>query len=1332
MGVRKLLLLLLCSAFLGVSVRVYADGGRQIEYSPDGLAFTTDRGESSTVWYRKGTVVRIRDENGEPELEPAQGQHLYEWKRTDEIPISYWQVEHPYGKCIHTDSEYATGFHGVKYGRKRCGRQYYSGWVPYCRDCGESAADFLFYMSAGTAAGIRSLQPGTGYYYLCPWCDNLEQAREIRPHICKAISANRYAVVYDGNGGSGYMVPSTHMYNDATLYEGREVTPQTTLSLCGFWRMGYRFDGWNTQADGTGQSFGDGERIANLSAEEGGQVVLYAQWTRARSVLYIDPAGGSYAGNTGITVLPGDYGSTCLLKEERLTPPAGYKVSFDTGGGEPVESIVGTKRFREWSLSSPTHGRMEGNIYHYLGDDGAEDRIAALYTHRDIVLPDARKTGQSFGGWYYDPECTRPAGGAGDAFTPSKDITLYAGWVQLQLQARNNYSAAGGRGAVNLSWSQPDNTDKSYKLYQRTEGEPWRLIGSAEDSGMGTGLSVRMSYTGRQGIYRVPYTGFYQLTLTGAQGGGYGEFCGGKGGMVQGIFYLSRDERLIYELGGCSGYLGGGGATVYGVGGGRSQISSDRQGILMIAGGGGGATGMADGMPGGSAQKNVEGNVGESGQAGGGGGYRGGSAGMLRVHRHGEDCRHQHQGDAVHGGGCYTVEKVCGGSSFRREKSGTIFYYGNKTDDGKLCFCPRCGSYSCPGHTDDIFRYICAGCNTDYGQRAPSRCTAHAGYEAGCGQTTAYHCNMDQGQVLVCLPAYGGSSYINGEAGSSYSQREGWQSGDGTLQIKAVALGYLDENLLNGAAAPDMGKPEKIDVNTLRLAAVDENRVQVSFARPEDTGTVYYHRVESYKRGSDRRLCDSNVTVNTLVTQVQGYRYVVDDRAGTVVGESHRWHGDISERPSLTIPMGEQLQYLHIAAQDRAGNLGETLHIPLSDQTVIAWPVRTDQIRLEQGNNVWPAGEENLYYVRGGMGAPFRISFSGSLCGPARKDYQVTHLYVESQDMSVGAGEGRLGTAVPAREDMASGKYTYSGEQTQKTSMGNSCVRDGGYTRIWRSNRCRNLEIVWDLYVPEELDGHRIRLTPVAAAQSGYEKIFSDHIQDMLGSIRVIADASKPSIYGMESLEALDILEEWENGPIEVELTAADQGSGLAEFYVEVYNQDNGSSRRFTDQGTGSIHLTLAEEDALFCGSFTVIAHASDNVGNETAVSSEMQGISLYVELRRRLEPHAPVFKAGESGVLTIHATGYVDRIEVIFPEKMAESDTSLNRIYTYEVPDYIEKEELEFMIPLGVPETVGEITVRAYKQDSQLEQHPRLAVLTVEGSVLDELRTRLRTGGTD
>ena len=591
---------------------------------------------------------------------------------------------------------------------------------------------------------------------------------------------------------------------------------------------------------------------------------------------------------------------------------------------------------------------------------------------------------------------------------------------------------------------------------------------------------------------------------------------------------------------------------------------------------------------------------------------------------------------------------------------------------------------------------------------------------------------MTQGQVLSSLPAYGGSSYINGETGNSYSRQEGWQSGHGTLQITAVALGYLEENLMNGVAAPDMGKPEKIDLSTLRLSALGENRVKVSFAKPADTGTVYYHRVESYQMGSDKVLCNSNVTVNTLATQVQGYRYVVDNKAGTVVQASHLWYGDTGERPSLTVALGEELQYLHIAAQDKAGNLGETVHIPLSDETVIAWPVRTEQIRLQQEGNLWPAGEENTYYIRAGKEMPFGISFQGILCGPARKDYQITHLYVASQDLTDGSEEGRLGTITPVRSDMASGSCTYQGQQLQKVSEGVPCVEDGAYTVTRRSNRCRDLEITQKLYISKDLDGHKLRLTPVAAAQDGSDKIFSDYTQDLLGSVWLLVDARAPAIYGMERLEELNILEEWENGPVEIELTAADEGSGLAEFYVEVYNQDNGSSQTFTDQGTGRIHMTMTEGDALFSGSLTIIAHASDNVGNETAVGSGLQALSLQVGLERLLEPHDPVFKAGESGVLTILATGYVDRIEVIFPEKMTELDSSLNRVYTYDIPDYVEEEKLSFMIPLGTPETVEDITVRAYKKDTTLEEHPRLAVLTVRGNVLDELRTRLRAGGED
>lgn len=49
-------------------------------------------------------------------------------------------------------------------------------------------------------------------------------------------------------------------------------------------------------------------------------------------------------------------------------------------------------------------------------------------------------------------------------------------------------------------------------------------------------------------------------------------------------------------------------------------------------------------------------------------------------------------------------------------------------------------------------------------------------------------------------------------------------------------------------------------------------------------------------------------------------------------------------------------------------------------------------------------------------------------------------------------------------------------------------------------------------------------------------------------------------------------------------------------------------------------------------------------------------------------------------------------------------------------------------MIPLKTPEAVMEITVRAWKQDTDIERHPRLATLSVKGNVLEELRTRLKS----
>ena len=73
--------------------------------------------------------------------------------------------------------------------------------------------------------------------------------------------------------------------------------------------------------------------------------------------------------------------------------------------------------------------------------------------------------------------------------------------------------------------------------------------------------------------------------------------------------------------------------------------------------------------------------------------------------------------------------------------------------------------------------------------------------------------------------------------------------------------------------------------------------------------------------------------------------------------------------------------------------------------------------------------------------------------------------------------------------------------------------------------------------------------------------------------------------------------------------------------------------------------------------------------------------------------------------------------------------DPTLNKGYDYtDCPGYKITEQFSFMVPLDTPENQNlEIIVRAYKGDRKLEDHPEISVIDIGGTVLDELRTRLR-----
>lgn len=1293
-----------------------------VSFSPDGKAFTTCAGDQNYTWYDNGTTVYTGIKSSLRSLRT--GEHYYKVARWGEVPVGSWKVVHRPGQCIHDAYTSDENWHGIQFGTQKCIKNYYSGWKAFCADCGEPLEDANIYMSREAASSIQYLDLGSEknpvfYYYLCPFCRNLEQGVRLSAHWCKEISWNQYRVIYKPNTGaddySGYMDTSYHMYNNATTYEGETVTPVTHLTANGYTRIGYVFTGWNTKPDGSGTTYADKEEIYNLSSADwnnknestwtetdNGTITLYAQWRKSESTLVIDANGGKYGGldKQSITQL---YLKNYVLQADFIQAPEGYQVSFETNGGSTVETILGTKHFVEWMREQPFKGWLDDNKYIFTAPDGNVDTVKAAYQSDPITLPFTTKDGWSFGGWYYDSDFSLPAGGAGDQIIPSKDMTLYAQWVDLRLQSVDNYDANDGKGAVDLSWSQSDQNNKTYLVYQKREDGAWLRVNSANDISSTTIINQAYNFEGQSKQYTVPYTGLYTIDALGAQGKSYGSYTGGYGGSVTGTFWLRKGEVLTYVVGGQDGYNGGGSASSFGNGGGMTSVVSNQKGTLLIAGGGGGAFSHGNGNAGGSAASVINGNNGQSGMAGGGGGYQGGTAGERIDHYHVASCNvyHTHVGSSDRYGGCYTK------------------YVENKrvvTWTDNLC-CSNCQegpNAHFPGNPYGA----CGNFNPNWEKEIDD-----SYYDLTCGKTTStivgYRCGMYNGQILSSKPAYGGSNYVNSAYAMMYETYSGVRSGSGAAELHSKAIGYQESLDLAGVTATDFAAPDKIS-DQVTKEPLDGKSIRVTWQVPSDNGTDYYHKVESYLTGSTSMLCESNVTKNTLVSGVMGYYYLVDQNGDTVVTGNANYVQD----PHVNVVTAEYNQYLHIAAVDVAGNISETTHI-LIDAKDVLWKLYTKQLSIdESADNVYPAADK-IWYVRADGTTPFTLKNEAYMDGTASQGYQLNETIYEtvSDDSSVARNIIRT-----ASTEIADTSIRTDANGLSYSTDGTTALQQYSYSYTVRSNKNRDLMGVQKFTISRDLSGQTIQVIPVAEADKESDKVYSVHELDEKNKITLIADGEAPVIRGLEIMEDRDLIDR-RDGSITVTVTADDDLSGVKDFYVVIKNTDNAITKTYLPDVDGSIRITITEDEPIFSGDFTVLGYAVDNVGNENNLSYGTTEFALASSVERILSPHDPIFKCGESGILTFTTWGYADRVEVIFPESMTALDPTLNKVYDYtDCPGYMITEHLQFMVPLYTPENQNlEITVRAYKGDKKLEDHPTISVIGVSGTVLDEFRTRLR-----
>ena len=165
------------------------------------------------------------------------------------------------------------------------------------------------------------------------------------------VPTYNYTVAYNSNVDDGTVV--------GTMENSSHVTgTASALKANAFTREGYAFTGWNTAADGTGTTYGDGATVMDLATEANAVVTLYAQWTNENVFTITYDLDGGALVDGGIN--PESYAKT--TESFTLTEPT--KDGYTFAGWEETISLA-----NNWTSGNLTNtGSVGVNSTRYYSD----------------------------------------------------------------------------------------------------------------------------------------------------------------------------------------------------------------------------------------------------------------------------------------------------------------------------------------------------------------------------------------------------------------------------------------------------------------------------------------------------------------------------------------------------------------------------------------------------------------------------------------------------------------------------------------------------------------------------------------------------------------------------------------------------------------------------------------------------------------------------------------------------------------------------------------------------------------------------------------------------
>ena len=224
--------------------------------------------------------------------------------------------------------------------------------------------------------------PDENYRYtFTGWSPEVVVAEEDATYTAQYSATARvfYTITFNANGGEGSMEPQRF-----------EVGVDTALNTNAFTRKNYKFNGWNTAADGNGTAYADEGAILELT----GDMTLYAQW-QIWNGWFTDVNGKQYYKDgelqkTGWTVIDG---KTYYLDTETGYAATGIATLIPDGATEEARCVFDAEGVFQsdvtgvYSVGADTYWLNSGIIeeeaglkrvvkengevnYYYFGEDG--------------------------------------------------------------------------------------------------------------------------------------------------------------------------------------------------------------------------------------------------------------------------------------------------------------------------------------------------------------------------------------------------------------------------------------------------------------------------------------------------------------------------------------------------------------------------------------------------------------------------------------------------------------------------------------------------------------------------------------------------------------------------------------------------------------------------------------------------------------------------------------------------------------------------------------------------------------------------------------------------